>query len=113
MEGRKIRDLGPEEAAALKGLVKALEVAGDGDLQAGLGVMTGILKLVRATGETDPAKGVEKIERAIKSASDLEKLGRFFKWLVLGFLAVVATGAQVVEYIGKIVTALRGTGRLP
>ena len=106
-------DLDPEEAKALKGLVKALEVAGDGDLQVGLGVMTGILKLVRATGETDPTKGVERIEKAIRSAADLEKLSRFVKWLVLGFLALVATGAQAIDWVGRIISALRGSGRVP
>lgn len=106
-------DLDADEAATLKAMTTAFRVAGDGDIAAGSRVLVGLLKIVRSTGESDPMKGVEKIEAAIRSAADIEKFGRFIKWLIVGVLAVLAMGAQAVDLVQKWAVILRGGGKLP
>ena len=101
------------QSEALAGLVKALTVAGDGDMTKGIEVMTGVLKLVRTTGCDDPMDGLEEIREALNSAHRVKNMARFARWLVLAALGVVVAGSQFVEAIGKIAGALRSTGRAP
>jgi hypothetical protein len=106
-------DLTALESEAVRGLVKALEVAGDGDMTIGLEVMTGVLKLVRTTGQDNPLKGLEEIREALATAHTVRTMGRFSKWLALALVGVIMTGAQMFDALGRLWSALRGTGRAP
>lgn len=106
-------EVSPIQAEALTGLVAALNVAGDGDMEKGIKVMTGVLKLVRTTGCDDPLDGLEEIREALASAHKVKNMAKFTRWLVLAALGVVVAGSQFVEAIGKIAAALRSTGRAP
>lgn len=108
-----LADLTDAEAAALRGLVKACEVAGDGDLAKGVQVLGGMLKLVRATGERDPIEGLQRLEDAIALAERAATMGRFARWLAAAVVGLIFFGADLVDKVGKIAAALRGTGRVP